>query len=52
MAIVHEFREGNCGIIFRTIEIGKLNHPGDMPEGTRRAILRQVAIEPVDFLQS
>ena len=27
------------------------NHPGDMPEGTLRAILRQAGIEPADFLQ-
>jgi predicted RNA binding protein YcfA (HicA-like mRNA interferase family) len=26
------------------------NHPGDMPEGTFRAILRQSGIEPEDFL--
>lgn len=26
------------------------NHPGDMPEGTLRAILRQAGIEPNDFL--
>jgi predicted RNA binding protein YcfA (HicA-like mRNA interferase family) len=26
------------------------NHPGDMPEGTLRAVLRQVGIEPSDFL--
>jgi predicted RNA binding protein YcfA (HicA-like mRNA interferase family) len=26
------------------------NHPGDMPEGTLRAILRQAAIEPENFL--
>jgi predicted RNA binding protein YcfA (HicA-like mRNA interferase family) len=26
------------------------NHPGDMPEGTLRAILRQAAVEPDDFL--
>ncbi|MCX6622374.1 MAG: type II toxin-antitoxin system HicA family toxin [Acidobacteria bacterium] len=26
------------------------NHPGDMPEGTMRAILRQAAIEVDDFL--
>ena len=25
------------------------NHPGDMPEGTLRAILRQAGIEPEDF---
>ncbi len=28
------------------------NHPGDMPEGTLRAILRQAGIDPDDFLQS
>jgi predicted RNA binding protein YcfA (HicA-like mRNA interferase family) len=28
------------------------NHPGDMPEGPLRAILRQAGIEPDDFLQS
>ena len=27
------------------------NHPGDMPEGTMRAILRQAGIEPSDFLK-
>lgn len=27
------------------------NHPGDMPEGTLRAILRQADIEPEEFLQ-
>jgi predicted RNA binding protein YcfA (HicA-like mRNA interferase family) len=27
------------------------NHPGDIPEGTLRAILRQAAIEPEDFLR-
>ncbi len=26
------------------------NHPGDMPEGTLRAILKQGGIEPDDFL--
>jgi predicted RNA binding protein YcfA (HicA-like mRNA interferase family) len=26
------------------------NHPGDMPEGTLRAILHQSGIEPEDFL--
>lgn len=26
------------------------NHPGDMPEGTLRAILRQADIAPDDFL--
>ena len=28
------------------------NHPGDMPEGTLRAILRQAGIDPEDFLKS
>ncbi len=27
------------------------NHPGDMPEGTMRAILKQAGIEPDDFLK-
>lgn len=27
------------------------NHPGDMPEGTLRAILKQAGIEPDDFLK-
>ena len=26
------------------------NHPGDMPEGTLRAILKQAGIKPEDFL--
>jgi predicted RNA binding protein YcfA (HicA-like mRNA interferase family) len=26
------------------------NHPGDMPEGTLRAILRQAGVDPEDFL--
>ncbi len=26
------------------------NHPGDMPEDTLRAILRQAGVEPDDFL--
>jgi predicted RNA binding protein YcfA (HicA-like mRNA interferase family) len=26
------------------------NHPGDLPEGTLGAILRQAGIEPDDFL--
>ena len=28
------------------------NHPGDLPEGTLRAILRQAAVEVEDFLQA
>jgi predicted RNA binding protein YcfA (HicA-like mRNA interferase family) len=27
------------------------NHPGDMPEGTLRAILKQAGILPEDFLK-
>lgn len=27
------------------------NHPGDMPEGTLRAILKQAGITPDDFLK-
>ncbi len=27
------------------------NHPGDMPEGTLRAILKQADIEPENFLE-
>ena len=27
------------------------NYPGDMPEGTLRAILKQAGIEPDDFLE-
>jgi predicted RNA binding protein YcfA (HicA-like mRNA interferase family) len=27
------------------------NHPGDMPEGTLRAILKQAGVEPEAFLQ-
>ncbi len=26
------------------------NHPGDMPEGTLRAILKQAGVDPNDFL--
>ncbi len=28
------------------------NHPGDMPEGTLRAILKQAAIDPDEFLSA
>jgi predicted RNA binding protein YcfA (HicA-like mRNA interferase family) len=28
------------------------NHPGDMPEGTLRAILRQAGVLPADFLRA
>lgn len=28
------------------------NHPGDVPEGTLRAILKQAGIDPEDFLRA
>lgn len=28
------------------------NHPGDMPEGTLRAILKQAGIDPEEFLKA
>ncbi len=28
-----------------------VNHPGDMPEGTLRAILQQAGVEPDEFLR-
>ena len=28
------------------------NHPGDMPEGTLRAVLREAGVEPDDFLNA
>jgi predicted RNA binding protein YcfA (HicA-like mRNA interferase family) len=28
------------------------NHPGDIPEGTLRAILKQAGIDPDDFLRA
>ena len=28
------------------------NHPGDLPEGTLRAILREAGIDPEDFLSA
>jgi len=28
------------------------NHPGNMPEGTLRAILKQAGIQPEDFLKA
>ena len=28
------------------------NHPGDMPEGTLRAILKQAGISPEDFVRT
>ncbi len=41
--------------IWHNISSGKYttipNHPGDMPEGTLRAILKQAGISPNDFLK-
>lgn len=40
--------------IWHSLETGKYttipNHPGDMPEGTLRAILKQADVDPEDFL--
>jgi ABC-type nitrate/sulfonate/bicarbonate transport system substrate-binding protein len=38
------------GIANQRIDTQQYNHPGDMPEGTLRAILRQAGIDPDDFL--
>jgi predicted RNA binding protein YcfA (HicA-like mRNA interferase family) len=42
--------------IWRHIENGRKvtlpHHPGDMPEGTLRAILREAGIDPEVFLQA
>lgn len=43
----HEIWGNPATGLFTTIP----NHPGDMPEGTLRAILRQAAIDPDDFLK-
>jgi len=41
--------------IWHNVSSGKYttvpNHPGDMPEGTLRAILKQADISPNDFLK-
>jgi len=41
--------------IWHNATVGKYttipNHPGDMPEGTLRAILKQAGISPNDFLR-
>ena len=43
----HEiWRNANTGR-FTTIP----NHPGDLPEGTLRAILKQAGIEPEEYLE-
>ena len=43
----HEIRYNEQTDLYTTIP----NHPGDMPEGTLRAILRQAGIEPEVFLK-
>ncbi|MDA3874299.1 MAG: type II toxin-antitoxin system HicA family toxin [Kiritimatiellae bacterium] len=53
-----EFRRHAAGSheIWGNKAIGRLttipNHPGDMPEGTLRAILKQADISPDQFLNS
>ena len=43
----HEIWYNNSKNRYTTIP----NHPGDMPEGTLRAILREAGITPNDFLK-
>jgi predicted RNA binding protein YcfA (HicA-like mRNA interferase family) len=43
----HEIWQNPSTGLFTTIP----NHPGDMPEGTLRAILKQAGIEPEDFIK-
>ncbi len=42
----HEIWHNEQSGLYTTIP----NHPGDMPEGTLRAILKQASISPDDFL--
>ncbi len=42
----HEIWQNERSSRFTTIP----NHPGDMPEGTLRAILKQAGISPEDFI--
>jgi len=42
----HEIWYNECTKRFTTVP----NHPGDVPEGTLRAILREAGITPDDFL--
>lgn len=56
-ALGFEFHRHAAGSheIWRSAETGRFttlpNHPGDMPEGTLRAILKQAGISPDDFLK-
>jgi len=43
----HEIWYNESKNIYTTIP----NHPGDMPEGTLRAILKEASITPNDFLK-
>ncbi len=43
----HEIWRNSATGRFTTIP----NHPGDMPEGTLRAILKQANVEPDEFLE-
>lgn len=43
----HEIWQNPKTVRFTTIP----NHPGDMPEGTLRAILKQAGIKPNEFLE-
>jgi predicted RNA binding protein YcfA (HicA-like mRNA interferase family) len=42
----HEMRFNAATDRYTTIP----NHPGDMPEGTLRAILKQAGVDPEEFL--
>ena len=44
----HEIWHNPITNIFTTIP----NHSGDIPEGTLKAILKQAAVEPEDFIAS
>lgn len=44
----HEIWSNPASFRYTTIP----NHPGDMPEGTLRAILREAGITPDDFLRA
>ncbi len=43
----HEIWRNSVTLRYTTIP----NHPGDMPEGTLRAILKQAGISPDEFLE-
>jgi hypothetical protein len=41
----------SLGFLRRKVARPNVNHSGEMPEGTLRAILKQAGIEPDDFLR-